>query len=346
MGSFIQDSITLKHKKTMKLVAASAALLASAYSAQSIDTLIGELIDQVYQHDPIANTHTVNISPYWNAVYTMKADGFTGEGTYGNGDGKINFSEELSFTDTSCYSCSLDFELSQNGPVKASPFVSLAPYIGIPVEASTLDDTFEDKTTFSVNTEGISYSVSGNINGDQFSHSASLNLDNFSMSRTKISATVVFSHQADHSSSIDQAYTNYMIPAGSSSVKLVANVKKVCAENPLDQSCTAKVVVTGDFNSADIGKSVAKWSVQPKKANFQITHNSQEIFWMGLLGIDKFEVLSLKYRLNGGSAVLVVQVVGPAGFQSVAEAASAFFNPYGSFFGAIDSGDDAAHIAA
>merc|ERR1712066_70912 len=133
----------------MKLIAASAALLASTYSAQSIETLIGQLVDKVYQHDPVSKTYTFNVSPYFNAVYTCETNGFTGEGTYGNGNGLIEYSERASWTDFS-----LDYELAQKGQVKSSPFNQLiGQFMEVPDEV--LNDNFDGSMSFSATTDGI-----------------------------------------------------------------------------------------------------------------------------------------------------------------------------------------------
>jgi len=339
MGSFILDSITRKHKKIakMKLLAASAAVLASTYSAQTIETLIGELINKVYQHDPVANTYTINVSPYWNAVYTCEGNGFSGKGTYGNGNGVIEFSEQASWTETS-----FDFKVNQKGQMKSHPWSQIMSF---PNEL--LNDNFDDSMTVAVGSEGISLSGSGNINGQQVEQSMSLNIDEVSMMRSKIEAKISFNRKTDYPSSLHQFYKDWIMwEAGSSNVNVAASAKKICSENPFDQSCTAKVTVTGNHNNKDLGNSVAKYSVQKKKAQFQVKHNNNEVFWMGLLGIDNFQVISLKYKLNGGKAVLVAQVVGPAGFAAVQNAAGVFFAPYANFFNNIQDGDDAAHIVA
>merc|ERR1712045_1028385 len=119
MGSFTIDSIKLGHKK-MKLVAASTLAFAATYSAQAIETLIGELVNKVYQHDPDANTYTFNVAPYFQAVYTCTGNGFTSEGTIGNGNGVFDFSEKMNWGDSSA-----QYEWEASGKTKSHPAVTL-----------------------------------------------------------------------------------------------------------------------------------------------------------------------------------------------------------------------------
>jgi len=320
----------------MKLIAASTLALAATYSAQSIESLIGQLINEVYQHDPDANTYTFNVAPYFQAVYTCKGNGFSSEGTIGNGNGVFDFSEEAKWDDTS-----FEYGWEASGKTKSHPAVS---FFDIP--ESLWEDSMSQEGLLKIGTDGIEWDVSGAINGDKFDQSISLSLDSVSVTRSKYSTNINFSRSAKISSNINEFYQQFFMPAGKTNVDLALSAKKICAQNPLDKSCTGKIVVTGSNNDLDFGTNVAKYSVNSKKAQFQIKHNDQEVFWMALLGIDKFEVLSLKYKVNGGKAVLAVQIVGPAGFESLMMAAGEFWYPFSRFFESLYTFEHAVHMVA
>jgi len=320
----------------MKLIAASTLALAATYSAQSIETLIGELINEVYQHDPDANTYTFNVAPYFQAVYTCTGNGFTSEGTIGNGNGVLDFSEKFEFTETSGV---YDWDVS--GKTKSHPAVSL---LNIP-ESLWEDEMFQEGA-LKISTEGIQWNVEGNINGAEYDQKIALNVDSVTISRSKYEADISFERSAKIASEIDEFYQQFFMPAGKTSVALSLSAKKSCAENPFDRSCTAKITVTGDNDGMDFGNNVAKYSVNNKKAQFEVKHNGDQVFWLGLFGIDAWDVLSLKYKVNRGKAVLLVQVVGPAAFEPLANAAIEFAAPFADFFGNIATAEDTVHIIA
>merc|ERR1712141_38586 len=69
-------------------------------------------------------------------------------------------------------------------------------------------------------------------------------------------------------------------------------------------------------------------------------------FWLGLVGIDTFEVLAIKYKIDGGKAVLALQFAGPEGIDEISAAGTEFIQPFQTFFGGISDGDEAAHALA
>jgi len=321
----------------MKLLAASTLALASTYSAQqSIESLIGDLVNKVYQHDPVAKTYSFNLSPYFNAVYTCTGNGVSSVGSLGNGNGVFEFEEKASWSEMG-----IEYEWEIEGKTKSHP---LADVLSFP--AGLLEDDVRQEGSLALSAEGVKWSVVGKINGVAATQSISLTLDSMSMTRSKYEAQVSFNRNSVIPSAIDPFYAQFLMPVGSTNVGLKLSAKKICGENPLDKSCTGKIVVTGDNDGLDFGNNVAKYSVQNKKAQFEIKHNNNQVFWLGLFGIDTYQVLSLKYKLNGGKAVLAVQFVGPEGFQPVIIAAQEFATPYIQFFSGIRSADQAAHIAA
>ena len=320
----------------MKLIAASTLAFAATYSAQTIETLIGELVNKVYQHDPDANTYTFNVAPYFQAVYTCTGNGFTSQGTLGNGNGVFEFTEKAQWDDASA-----SYEWSASGKTKSHPAVTL-----FSIPENLWEDDISQEGNFKVSAEGLEWDVTGNINGASYEQSVGLGFTEITMTRSKYETGINFQRKSVISSGIDQFYTQFFMPAGETNVDLSLSAKKICAENPLDTTCTGKIVVTGDNDGVDFGNNVAKYSVNNKKAQFEIKHNGNQVFWMALLGIDSFEVLSLKYKLNGGKAVLAVQFVGPNGFGPLAAAAEAFGAPYANFFGSIATAEDTVHIVA
>lgn len=321
----------------MKLIAASTLALASTYSAQqSIESLIGELVNTVYQHDPVANTYTFNAAPYFQAVYTCTGNGFTSEGTLGNGNGVFEFEEKVEWDDVG-----IKYDWDIEGKTKSHPLVHV-----LQTPAGLLEDTMSQTGTLEIGAEGLNWNVLGSVNGVEAEQSIALTLDSMAMTRSKYEAEITFSRKSAIPNSINAFYTQFLMPVGSTNVALKLSAKKICGENPLDKSCTGKIVVTGNNDELDFGNNVAKYSVQNKKAQFEIKHNNNQVFWLGLFGIDSYEVLSIKYKVNGGKSVLAVQFVGPAGFEPVAIAAERFAGPFIGFFSNIRSGDQAVHIAA
>jgi len=321
----------------MKLVAASTLAFAATYSAQTIETLIGELVNKVYQHDPDLNTYTFNVAPYFQAVYTCTGNGFTSEGTVGNGNGVFDFTEKFEYGDISG-----SYEWDMSGKTKSHPAVAM-----LAIPENLWEDNLNQAGKLEVSAEnGLKWDVSGAINGAKYEQSIELGLSEITMTRSKYETGINFQRKSVISSSIDQFYQQFFMPAGETNVDLSLSAKKICAENALDTSCTGKIVVTGDNDGVDFGNNVARYSVNTKKAQFEIKHNGNQVFWMALLGIDSFEVLSLKYKVNGGKAVLAVQFAGPNGFGPLVEAAQVFGAPYASFFGNIATAEDTVHIVA
>lgn len=321
----------------MKLLAASTLALASTYSAQpqSIESLVGELVDQVYQYDPVAKTYTFNVAPYFQAVYTCTGNGFNSEGTIGNGNGVFDFQEIVTWSDAG-----LEYLWKAQGKTKSHPLLH-----ALSVDPALYEDDLTQKGALSVSTEGIRWNVVGTVNGVQAKQSIALTLDSMTVTRNKYETEINFNRNSEVGS-IDPFYKQFLMPAGSTTVSLELSAKKSCGENPFDRSCTGKIVVTGDNDGLDFGNNVAKYSVQSKKAQFEIKHDNDQVFWLGLYGIDTWEVLSLKYKINGSKAALAVQFVGPAGFHLLSAAAEEFAAPYANFFGNIQTAGQTAHIIA
>jgi len=318
----------------MKLVAASTAFFA-AIQAQTIETLIGELINKVYQSSDDGLTHTINIAPYYQATYELQEDGFEGEGTFGNGNGVIDFTESADWA-----SEQLTYKFSASGAAKSHPFAAYFP-------VEVLGDTFEGESEVSISSAGISWLYEGKNNGIEYSQSVDLNLDSVSMTDKKVVAELSLSRESVVPNSIHPFWRSMAMPEGTTDVQMEASARKSCMElGIMDRSCTAKVSITGSNNDEDFGKNVAKYSVSKKKAQLTVTHDKTEVFWLGLVGIDTLDVLALKYKLNGGKAVLIVQFVGPNGAEAIAIAGEKFIKPFATFFGNIYDGHDAAHAVA
>jgi len=194
--------------------------------------------------------------------------------------------------------------------------------------------------------QSLVISDAGTVNGNAVSNSINLALEKVSMSSKKVGAEVSFSRSSQYPNSLNNFYKSWLPAAGTNDLKFVFGAKKICKENPLDKACTAKVEITGDADGNSIGEYIAKYSVQAKKAQFEVKHDGNQIFWLGFLGIDTFEVVSLKYKCHGGAAVLVFQIVGHENaWVPAIQAAQQFAAPFIGFFENIQSGDDAAHIA-
>jgi len=317
----------------MKLVAASATLLA-AINAQSVEFLLKELANKVYKVSDDGLTHTFNAAPYFQATYNCLGEGFEGEGTYGNGNGVISFKEKADWTNGDHFS----YESASEGSFKSFPWAEAYPYY-------VKDETFEKNIAFKVGAQGISHSDTGNINGHPYVQEISLTIEEISMTSKKVTAEIEFSRNSEISSSIGRFWQNIMMPVGTVTANIIASAKTACNENPMNRACSAKLVITGENNGQDLGKTVAKYSVQPKKAQFAFTHNKNEVFWMAVTGIDTMEVLALKYKLNGDKAVLAVQFVGPAGMEAVAVAGQEFITPFVAFVSAMNTPEDAVRAA-
>jgi hypothetical protein len=317
----------------MKLIAASATLLA-AINAQSVEVLLKELANKVYKVSDDGLTHTFNAAPYFQATYECLGEGFEGKGTFGNGNGVVSFTEKADWSNGDHFS----YDASVEGSIKSLPWAVAYP-------AHVHDDTFEKNIDFKAGVQGFSYSDSGALNGAPYVQEISLTIEEISMTRTKMTAEIEFNRNSEISSSINQFWVNMAMPVGSTTANIVATAKTACSENPMNRACNAKLVITGDNNGQDFGRNVAKYSVQPKKAQFAVNHNKNEVFWMAVTGIDTMEVLALKYKVNGAKTVLACQFVGPAGMEAVAEAGQAFVTPFIAFVSAMNTPEDAVRAA-
>lgn len=315
----------------MKLVSALSILAASCH-AQSIETLIGELIDKVYRQE--GTKHYFNVSPYFVAEYDFLDDGFSGKGSFGNGNGVITYTEEAEWD-----SDSFKYELNQEGQAKSSPAADMYP-------ADVMNDNFESKLVISANTEGIKYKQEGNINGGQFLAEYALSLTAFTRTSKKTSVSLKITRENDVSDSVHSFWKSWMAPNGKTEIDIKATAKNACMENAFGKQCTAKLEVTGNNNGNDFGNNVAKYSVLSKKAQLNVKHNDNQVFYLSLNGIDTWEVLAIKYKLMDGPSTLFFQVVGPAGADAVGAAAMQFAQPFMRFFSGFSGPDDFAHAFA
>jgi hypothetical protein len=313
----------------MKLFAASATLLA-AVNAQSIDMLVMELVNKVYQVSDDGLTHTINAAPYLQGTYTCLGDGFTSDVNIGNGNGVMHYTEKADWSSGDSFS----YEYAVEGTAKSHPLANVM------FPAEVMEDKFTQQHNIELGFSGLVYKSSGSVNGVPFTSEISVGMGEMSQTSKKMSAQFEISQAASTPSSINAYWRSWMCPTGSANFVIVASGKNACMESPMQKSCTAKLVITGNKNGEDLGKNVAKYTVQPKKAQIAVTHNGAEVFWIGLTGINDLEVLAIKYKLNGGKAILVVQMVGPAGMEAVAVAAEEFITPFLAFFGSMQSGDD------
>jgi len=311
----------------MKLFAASATILA-AINAQSIDFLVMELVNKVYQVSDDGNTYTINAAPYVQAVYTCLGEGFEGSGTFGNGNGVISFTEKAEWSGNS-----LSYEGSAEGIAKSHPAVAMFPY-------DVMEDKIFTSIKFDLSAAGLVYKNVGTINGTPCSSEISVVINEMSQTSKKTQAEFELTETTSAPSSINAYWRSWMLSPGNTNAVIVVSAKNACMENPMEKACSAKIVITGDKNGEDLGKNVAKYTVQPKKAQVTVTHNSAEVFWIGLTGIHDMEVLAIKFKVNAGKAVLVAQIVGPAGMEAVAVAAEEFITPFAAFFSSFNSADD------
>jgi len=318
----------------MKLIAASATLLA-AINAQSIEVLVQELVNKVYQVSNDGLTHTINAAPYLQATYTCLGEGFESKGTFGNGNGAISFTEKANWINQDHFS----YATAMKGQIKSLPLAEMLP-------ADVHEETFDSLMEFNVDVNGVSVSDSGTSNGFPYNQEAQITLNEINMARKKMSAEIEFTRTSHMSSSINPFWRSIAMATGSTTVNIQANAKTACTENPLSTGCSAKLVITGENNGEDLGKNVAKYSVLPKKAQFAVTKNKNEIFWMAVTGIDTLEVLALKYKVNGGKTVLAIQFAGPSGMEAVAVAAQEFIQPYAAFVSACMNNPEDLILAA
>jgi len=307
----------------MKLIAASATLLA-AINAQSIEVLVQELVNKVYQVSNNGQTHTINAAPYLQATYNCLVGGYDSEVSFGNGNGVISVTEKADWTE--------GFEYTATGSGRAGdhPFASLGIF---PEEVH--DDFMESTMEIKVNPTEIFYKDSGKNNGIEYIQQVELNIGEISMTSKRMGVDFELTRYVDMPTSIHQFWRNGAMASGSSAVGIEGSAKQACTENLMSQGCSAKLVITGEHNDQDFGRNVAKYTVQAKRAQLFVSHNKNEVFWMALSGIDALEVLALKYKVNGGKTVLAVQFVGPSGMEAVAVAAQEFIQPYDAFVSAL-----------
>jgi len=320
----------------MKLVA-GAALLAASGSAQNIETLVSDFISKIYQVDATGKVHNFNIEPYFVAEYECLGDGFRSGGYYGNGNGKIQYSELAQWS-----SEEVSYQLKTSGKVSSAPLALVFPF---PEEVST--DSFDETLNFKAGWTGVEAAMKGTIGNGAYDGQFSLSMGGVQTTAKKFTIDATLDRQMTHTN-IHEYWAGYLPPHGSTNVELSASMKKACSENPLDRSCTAKVSVAGQHNNEDLGKTVAKYSVQKKRASVVVTKNGVELGSVSLVGVHDMQVLALKYKLAGEPGVLVFQSVGPAGYQAVVDAGMEFAGPFINFFSKIDfsTADQAAHIIA
>lgn len=320
----------------MKLVS-GAALLAAAASAQNIEVLINEFVSKIYQVDASGKIHNFNIEPYFVAEYECLGDGFKSGGYYGNGNGKIQYSEEASWADNR-----FSYKMSTSGKVSSAP---LALVMDIPEAVST--DSFEEVAKFEADETGIKASMVGKIGSGSYNGKFAVGLGGVQVSAKKYSLKVTLDRTMVQSN-IHNYWVGWMPPHGSTHVSADASMRKACIDNPISGQCKAKLSVKGTHNGESIGNTVAKYSVQPKRANIIVSQDGAELASVSVVGIDTMEVLALKYKVAGSPGVLVVQAVGPAGVNDVVVAGEAFAAPFINFFSAInwDTAEHAAHIIA
>lgn len=320
----------------MKLVS-GAALLAAAASAQNIEVLINEFVSKVYQVDATGNIHNFNIEPYFVAEYECLGDGFKSGGYYGNGNGKIQYSEEASWANNA-----FSYKMSTSGKVSSAP---LALVMDIPEEVST--DSFEEELKFQAGESGIQASMVGKIGSGSYNGKFAVGLGGVQATAKKYSLAITLDRKMVQSN-IHNYWVGWIPPHGSTHVSADASMRNACIDNPISPQCKAKISVKGTHNDESIGNTVAKYSVQKKRATVVVSRDGSELASISVVGIDTMEVLALKYKVAGSPGVLIVQAVGPAGVNDVAIAGKAFAAPFINFFSAInwDTAEHAAHIIA
>jgi hypothetical protein len=323
----------------MKLLAASTALFATL-QAQTIETLVGELVGKIYQVSDDGKTYTFNLAPYFQSVYECTGNGWNSKGTFGNGNGVIEYSDSASYENGE-----LNYQSSVAGTVKSHPMAAMFP-------EEVLSDTITNELVVQANADGFSWNYSGTVNNIPWTNEIDLKLDAVTVTNKKISADMSFSRNFDIPSSINQYWRDLSgMFNGQTDVQMTVTAKKACGDSgfgPLHKSCSAKVTITGSNNGEDFGTNVVKYSVSTKKAQITVTHNKNEVFWLGLVGIDTLEVIGLKYKLNGGKAVLIIQILGPEGTAALGDAFYNFVTPFEMFFTAIAimPGTNTAHAIA
>lgn len=315
----------------MKLIALAFTSLFATINSQTIDTLVQGLIDQIYHVSDDGKTYTINLSPYYQATYNCLGEGFTGEGSFGNGNGVISFKENGEWAGGDHFS----YESTVSGVAKSHPMASFYP-------ARLLDTVWTDIVTeLQASAKGISFKQAGTTDGTKWSQEASLSLVSFQATSKKYSATILGSKSVTIPSSLDEYWASMALTPGTSDVKISATAKTACMENPMSTSCSVKLVITGDDNGADIGKTVAKYSARSNNVQLVIKHDGAKVFTLVLSGIDDMEVLAIKYTIGDGKAVLAIQVVGPAGIEGVAVAFTEFITPFQTFVNGLSVDPDA-----
>lgn len=320
----------------MKLVS-GAVILAATASAQNIESLVTDFVSKIYQVDASGKVHNFNIEPYFVAEYECLGNGFKSGGYYGNGNGKIQYSEEAEWT-----ADAFSYKMSTNGKVSSAP---LALVIEMPEEVST--DSFEEVFSVEASMSGVEASMVGKIGGGSYNGKFSLGLGTVQSTSKKFSVSANLDRKMVHNN-VHSFWAGWMPPHGSTNVNLQANMRKACIESPISGQCKAKVSVDGSHNGENLGNTVAKYTVQPKRASVVVSRDGSEIASVSVIGIDTMQLLALKYKLAGNPGVLVVQFVGPNGIDAVTTASNEFAGPFINFFSAIDfsSHHDAAHIIA
>lgn len=313
----------------MKLFAASATLLA-AISAQSIEVLVAELVNKVYQVSDDGMTHTFNAAPYIQGTVDLLEAGFKTDLSVGNGDGVISYTEKADWSSGKGF----NYEYSAEGTAKSHPMAFMFP-------AEVMEDKFIDKVNFELSTAGFDFKRGGSINEIPCNAHITVSINEISQTSKKTQAEFEVTQAISTPTSINEYWRSFMLATGTTNVVIAASAKNACMDSPMDKACSVKFVITGNNNGDDLGKNVAKYTVQPKKAQVTVTHNEAEVFWIALTGIDAMEVLAVKYKVNAGKAVLVFQIVGPAGMEAVATAAQSFVTPFAAFFSSMNSGDEA-----
>lgn len=290
--------------------------------------MIEDLIAKVYHQE--GTTHTFNLSPYFQATYDFQDTSFTGQGTFGNGNGVITYSEKAQWNDES-----LSWAVEQSGIAKSSPFADFYP-------RSVLEDTFDTKMSLNLDMSGLKYSQISHINDAEITEDFSVSINSMHYSSKKMILDFSIKNDAKTPEEIDPFWQMWLNPTGTTEIDVTATVRNSCMDNPLDRGCSAKLEISGGHSGTkdglgdvDFGENVAKYKVGGNKASLSVEHNEAEVFMLSFSGFQTHEVYSIHYQLAGEDKKLFLQFVGPSGVGALETAAENFVEPFETFITAM-----------
>lgn len=262
-----------------------------------------------------------NLHTYKNPDnYDQLAAGFKTAGFYGNGNGKITFSEDYSPSETG-----MIYTITNSGPLNAMPGYQML------YKRMYWEKEFSVKQSWQVDMAGMfaKYSVEGSMNGgEKFSLNQVIKVTDFKSSRKGDSVALGFSQTCDNDIEVYSSNLDWMNQmCYNAELELDLSNTKQCDHSPFTPGCEMNMGWSGELNGNDIDEFKFIWNAKSDSLLWKFDCEAHGLHQVRI-DYNSLQKYDINYKQGDSPWMNIFSMFGPANFNGFVYSIEKYVEPF------------------